>query len=75
MLEDLGAQRGVLQPQLKKLEQEVGQLKEWASGLVEKREQLQTSMTALTQAVAQIEERTSAITKDFTNKVCELLCC
>ncbi|CAK6950090.1 inhibitor of nuclear factor kappa-B kinase-interacting protein isoform X2 [Scomber scombrus] len=69
MLEDLGAQRGALQPQLKGLEQDVSQLKEWASGLAEKRAQLQTSLTALSEAVAQIEDRTSAITKDFANKV------
>ncbi|XP_067345913.1 inhibitor of nuclear factor kappa-B kinase-interacting protein isoform X2 [Channa argus] len=69
MLEDLGGQPGVLHPQLEGLEQDVRQLKEWASGLTEKRTQLQTSFTALRDAVGQIEERTSAIAKDFTNKV------
>uniref|UniRef100_A0A3P8SHU0 IKBKB interacting protein n=1 Tax=Amphiprion percula TaxID=161767 RepID=A0A3P8SHU0_AMPPE len=69
MLEGLGGQRGSLQPQLEALEQDVGRLKEWASGLTEKRAQLQSSMTSLRNAVGQIEERTSAITKDFTNKV------
>ncbi|XP_008287441.1 inhibitor of nuclear factor kappa-B kinase-interacting protein isoform X2 [Stegastes partitus] len=69
MLEGLGGQRGSLQPQLEGLEQDVGRLKEWASGLTEKRAQLQSSLTSLRNAVGQIEERTSAITKDFTNKV------
>ncbi|XP_040885946.1 inhibitor of nuclear factor kappa-B kinase-interacting protein isoform X2 [Toxotes jaculatrix] len=69
MLEGLGGQRGSLQPQLEGLEQDVGRLKEWASGLTEKRAQLQTSLNALRDAVGQIEERTLAITKDFANKV------
>ncbi len=74
MLEGLRGQRGTLQPQLEGLEQDVGRLKEWASGLTEKRAQLHTSLTALRDAVGQIEERTSAIAKDFTNKV-RLFCC
>ncbi|KAF0029790.1 inhibitor of nuclear factor kappa-B kinase-interacting protein isoform X2 [Scophthalmus maximus] len=69
MLEGLGAQRGALRPQLEGLEQDVGRLKEWASGLTETRVQLQTSLDALRDAVGQIEERTSAIAKDFANKV------
>uniref|UniRef100_UPI0037E83EC2 inhibitor of nuclear factor kappa-B kinase-interacting protein-like n=1 Tax=Semicossyphus pulcher TaxID=241346 RepID=UPI0037E83EC2 len=69
MLEGLGAQRGALKPRLEGLEQDVSQLKEWASGISEKRAQLHNSLTALRGAVGQIEERTSAITKDFTNKV------
>ncbi|XP_041833939.1 inhibitor of nuclear factor kappa-B kinase-interacting protein isoform X2 [Melanotaenia boesemani] len=69
MLEGLGDQRGALQPQLEGLEQDVGRLKEWASGVTEKREQLQSSLTSLSDAVGQIEERTSAITKDFASKV------
>ncbi|XP_033470103.2 inhibitor of nuclear factor kappa-B kinase-interacting protein isoform X2 [Epinephelus lanceolatus] len=69
MLEGLGGQRGALQPQLEGLEQEVSRLKEWAFGLNEKRAQLQTSLTSLRDAVGQIEERTSAIAKDFVNKV------
>ncbi|XP_049891678.1 inhibitor of nuclear factor kappa-B kinase-interacting protein isoform X2 [Epinephelus moara] len=69
MLEGLGGQRGALQPQLEGLEQEVSLLKEWAFGLNEKRAQLQTSLTSLRDAVGQIEERTSAIAKDFVNKV------
>ncbi|XP_070848248.1 inhibitor of nuclear factor kappa-B kinase-interacting protein isoform X2 [Chaetodon trifascialis] len=69
MLESLGAQRGALRPQLEGFEQDVSRLKEWASGLTEKRAQLQSSLTALRDAVGQIEERTSAIAKDFINKV------
>ncbi|KAG8005581.1 Inhibitor of nuclear factor kappa-B kinase-interacting protein [Nibea albiflora] len=69
MLESLGAQRGALQPQLEAFEQDVSRLKEWASGLTEKRTQLQTSLAALRDAVGQIEERTSAIAKDFSYKV------
>ncbi|KAM6962376.1 inhibitor of nuclear factor kappa-B kinase-interacting protein isoform 2-T2 [Tautogolabrus adspersus] len=65
MLEGLGA----LQPRLGGFEQDVSRLKEWASGLTEKRTQLQTSLTALRDAVGQIEDRTSAISKDFNNKV------
>lgn len=72
MLESLGAQRGALQPQLEAFEQDVSRLKEWASGLTEKRTQLQTSLTALRDAVGQIEERTSAIAKDFSYKVCQI---
>lgn len=48
-------------------------LKQWASGLTDKRTQLQTSLAELVGAVGQIEERTSAITKDLTNKVHHLL--
>lgn len=66
MLEGLGGQRGA---QLQGLEQDVGRLKEWAAGLTEKRAQLQSSLSALTDAVGQIEERTAAITKDLANKV------
>lgn len=69
LLESLEGQRSSLRPQLASLEQEVGHLKEWASGLTDKRTQLQSSLTALGGAVGQIEERTSAITKDLTNKV------
>ncbi|XP_062239323.1 inhibitor of nuclear factor kappa-B kinase-interacting protein isoform X2 [Platichthys flesus] len=69
MLEGLGGQLGALRPQLEALEQDVGRLKEWASGLTEKRAQLQTSMDALREAVGQIEGRTSSITMDFANKV------
>lgn len=67
--ESLEAQRASVRPQLASLEQEVGRLKEWASGLTDKRALLQSSVTALGGAVGQIEERTSAITKDLTNKV------
>lgn len=69
MLESLGGQTGAVQPQLEGLEKDVSQLKEWASGLTDKRAQLQTSLATLREAVGQIEERTSAISKDFTNKV------
>ncbi|XP_035003946.1 inhibitor of nuclear factor kappa-B kinase-interacting protein isoform X2 [Hippoglossus stenolepis] len=69
MLEGLGGQLGALRPQLEALEQDVGRLKEWASGLTEKRAQLKTSMDALRDAVGQIEGRTSSITVDFANKV------
>lgn len=73
MLESLGGQRGALQTQLEGFEQDVGRLKEWASGLTEKRAHLQASLSALRDAVGQIEERTSAIAKDFTNKVCQVV--
>lgn len=69
MLESLEAQRASLRPLLASLEQEVDRLKEWASGLTDKRTLLQSSLTQLGGAVGQIEERTSAITKDLTNKV------
>lgn len=69
MLAALEGQQGPVRPQLEALEQDVGRLKEWASGLTEKRAQLQSSMTSLRGAVEQIEARTSAITKDFVNKV------
>lgn len=69
VLESLEAQRASLRPLLASLEQEVDRLKEWASGLTDKRTLLQSSLTQLGGAVGQIEERTSAITKDLTNKV------
>ncbi|XP_067110538.1 inhibitor of nuclear factor kappa-B kinase-interacting protein isoform X2 [Osmerus mordax] len=62
----LEGQRGGLAPHL---EQDVSQLKEWAAGLTETHSQLQASLAALSSAVGQIEERTSAIAKDVTNKV------
>ncbi|XP_037316165.2 inhibitor of nuclear factor kappa-B kinase-interacting protein isoform X2 [Pungitius pungitius] len=68
-LEGLGGQRGALRPRLEALEQDVSRLKDWASGLGEKRAQLQSSQTSLRDAVARIEERTSAIATDFANKV------
>lgn len=74
MLESLGGQRGALRPQLEGFEQDVSRLKEWASGLTEKRAQLQGSLRELRGAVGQIEERTSAIAKDFANKVRMLFC-
>lgn len=69
MLEGLGGQQGAVRPQLEGLEKDVSRLKEWASGLNEKRAQLQSSLTLLRDAVGQIEERTSAIAKDLANKV------
>ncbi|KAM9327528.1 inhibitor of nuclear factor kappa-B kinase-interacting protein isoform 2-T2 [Pholidichthys leucotaenia] len=69
MLEGLGGHWGAQQAERKGLEQDVGRLKEWASGLTEKRAQLQSSLTSLSDAVGKIEERTSAISKDFVNKV------
>ncbi|TNM91657.1 hypothetical protein fugu_020037 [Takifugu bimaculatus] len=69
LLESLGAQRGALRPQLEHFEQDVMRLKEWASGLTDKRDQLQSSLVTLRDAVGQIEERTAAITKDLSNKV------
>lgn len=66
-LESLWAQNE--KSELKGLELEVNQLKNWASGLTEKRSQLQTSFNTLRDAVGQIEERTSVISKDFTSKV------
>lgn len=69
LLESLRAQRGALRPELEHFEQDVMQLKEWASGLTDKRDQLQSSLVTLRDAVGQIEERTAAITKDLSNKV------
>ncbi|XP_033931098.1 inhibitor of nuclear factor kappa-B kinase-interacting protein isoform X2 [Pseudochaenichthys georgianus] len=69
MLQGLEGQRGALGPQLEGLQQDVSRLQEWSSGLNEKRAQLQGSLSSLRDAVGQIEERTSAIAKDFVNKV------
>lgn len=55
--------------QLSSLKQEVDQLKEWSSGLTERRQQLHTSLAHLTQAVEHIENRTTAISSDVTAKV------
>ncbi|XP_061922797.1 inhibitor of nuclear factor kappa-B kinase-interacting protein isoform X2 [Entelurus aequoreus] len=68
-LDDVDTQRQALQTQLESLAQDVSRLKEWASGLSEKRSERQVRLDALTGAVDQIEEKTSAITKDFGNKV------
>lgn len=68
-MDGLGAQGGALRPQLEVFERDVTRLKEWASGLTAKRQQLQSSLTSLRDAVGQIEGRTSAITKDLSNKV------
>lgn len=73
MLEDLGGQRGALRPRLEALEQDVSRLKDWASGLGEKRAQLRSSQASLRDAVGRIEERTSAIATDFANKVCRVV--
>ncbi|KAM9823947.1 inhibitor of nuclear factor kappa-B kinase-interacting protein-like [Neosynchiropus ocellatus] len=54
---------------LEGLEQDVARLKDWTSQLTERRSLLQGSLTALTDAVDQIQGRTTAITKDFSNKV------
>uniref|UniRef100_A0AAV2ITH4 Inhibitor of nuclear factor kappa-B kinase-interacting protein n=1 Tax=Knipowitschia caucasica TaxID=637954 RepID=A0AAV2ITH4_KNICA len=67
-LESLGAQKGV-ESGLKQQEQEIVLLRNWASGLSEKQSLLQSSLIALRAAVAQIEERTSTIARDFTSKV------
>lgn len=69
LLESLRAQHGALHPELEHFEQDVLQLKEWASKLTDKRDQLQSSLVTLKDAVGQIEERTAAITKDLSNKV------
>uniref|UniRef100_A0A674MPT5 IKBKB interacting protein n=1 Tax=Takifugu rubripes TaxID=31033 RepID=A0A674MPT5_TAKRU len=53
----------------KKLQQDIATLHQWASGLTDKRDQLQSSLVTLRDAVGQIEERTAAITKDLSNKV------
>lgn len=75
MLDGLGGQRGALRPQLEGFEQDVIRLKELASGLTAKREQLESSLTTLRDAVGQIGERTSAITKDLSNKVESFINC
>ncbi|XP_029969305.1 inhibitor of nuclear factor kappa-B kinase-interacting protein isoform X2 [Salarias fasciatus] len=69
LLEELGGRRGAARPQVEALERDVVRLKEFVSGLTEKQARLQSSMAALRDAVLQIQDRTSAITKDFTNKV------
>ncbi|XP_077400820.1 inhibitor of nuclear factor kappa-B kinase-interacting protein isoform X2 [Vanacampus margaritifer] len=68
-LDDVGARQQAARAQLANLEQDVGQLKEWASGLSDERSELRSSVDALNGAVDQIEARTSAITVDFANKV------
>lgn len=55
--------------QLSILKQEVAQLKEWSSGLTERRQQLHANLAHLTQAVAHIENHTTAISSDVTAKV------
>ncbi|XP_058273251.1 inhibitor of nuclear factor kappa-B kinase-interacting protein isoform X2 [Hemibagrus wyckioides] len=55
--------------QLSSLKQEVVQLKEWSSGLAERRQQLHANLAHLTQAVERIENRTTAISSDVTAKV------
>lgn len=69
LLESLRAQHGALRPELEHFEQDVRRLEEWASGLTDKRDQLQSSLVTLRDAVGQIEDRTAAITKDLSNKV------
>ncbi|XP_053718503.1 inhibitor of nuclear factor kappa-B kinase-interacting protein-like isoform X2 [Synchiropus splendidus] len=54
---------------LEGLDQDVARLKDWASELAERRSLLEGSLTTLTDAVDQIQGRTTAITKDFSNKV------
>ncbi|XP_064198772.1 inhibitor of nuclear factor kappa-B kinase-interacting protein isoform X3 [Anguilla rostrata] len=51
------------------LDRDVSQLKEWVSGLTEKREKLQENLSGLSQAVRGIEERTTVITQDVSAKV------
>lgn len=55
--------------QLSSLKQEVAKLKEWSSGLTERRQQLHTNLAELIQAVERIEDRTTAISSDVTAKV------
>ncbi|XP_047245195.1 inhibitor of nuclear factor kappa-B kinase-interacting protein isoform X2 [Girardinichthys multiradiatus] len=69
MLEGLGPQQEHPHPRLQALEEDIVRLKDWTSGLSEKRVQLHSSLTSLRDAVGRIEDRTSAITKDFANKV------
>lgn len=75
MLDGHRDQRGALRPQLEAFEQDTMRLKEWASGLMLKREQLESSLTTLRDAVGQIEQRTSAMTKDLSNKVSLFIRC
>lgn len=55
--------------QLSSLNQEVAQLKEWSSGLTERRQQLHSNLAHLIQAVERIENRTTAISSDVSAKV------
>ncbi|XP_026778505.3 inhibitor of nuclear factor kappa-B kinase-interacting protein isoform X2 [Pangasianodon hypophthalmus] len=55
--------------QLSSLKQDVDQLKEWSSGLTERRQQLHANLAHLTQAVERIENRTTAISSDVMAKV------
>ncbi|XP_061617648.1 inhibitor of nuclear factor kappa-B kinase-interacting protein isoform X3 [Phyllopteryx taeniolatus] len=68
-LADVGAEQRAARAQLESLARDVGQLKEWASGLSDKRSALRSGVDTLAGAVDQIEARTSAITVDFANKV------
>ena len=64
-----GLGSGSLGPQLEALQREVGQLGSWAVRSGGRRQQLQSSLAALTEAVERIEERTGAVTTEVNNKV------
>lgn len=55
--------------QLNSLEHQVSQLKEWSSGLTERRQKLHEKLVSLTQAVERIDNRTTAISSDVNAKV------
>ncbi|XP_057711507.1 inhibitor of nuclear factor kappa-B kinase-interacting protein-like [Corythoichthys intestinalis] len=68
-LDDVGARQQVARANCEVLEQDVGQLKEWVSGLSAERSELRAKVEAIGSAVNQIEARASAIAQDFANKV------
>ncbi|XP_062852503.1 inhibitor of nuclear factor kappa-B kinase-interacting protein isoform X2 [Trichomycterus rosablanca] len=55
--------------QLNSLEHKVTELKEWSSGLTERRQKLHEKLASLKQAVERIENRTTAISSDVNAKV------
>ncbi|XP_015207325.2 inhibitor of nuclear factor kappa-B kinase-interacting protein isoform X2 [Lepisosteus oculatus] len=56
-------------PDMEKLKQDIAQLTEWSASLTAKREASEENLSALSRAVAQIEQKTASITKDVAVKV------
>ncbi|CAJ0964700.1 unnamed protein product [Ranitomeya imitator] len=54
---------------MERLQKDIGNIKQWTSLISAKRDQLEVNLTALEQAISQVEQTTTGISKEVSNKI------
>ncbi|XP_069619567.1 inhibitor of nuclear factor kappa-B kinase-interacting protein isoform X2 [Ranitomeya imitator] len=54
---------------MERLQKDIGNIKQWTSLILAKRDQLEVNLTALEQAISQVEQTTTGISKEVSNKI------